>query len=311
MRGEAERRKSVPMTRPRYELIDRDEGGFYHIFNRCVRHASLCGDDPVTGENRDHRRGWIESRLLALTDVFAVNVYAYAVMSNHYHIVVHYCPQQAHAWTDAEVVRRWLSVYGSTNTDCEQSGQEWPYDAEWIQERRERLGDLSWYMRALNEYIARKSNREDHCTGHFWEGRYRSKTLPNERAVHACMVYNDLNPFRAGMVDHVDAKQHTSLRRRLEEAAREPQRQNQPLRPLRLDPSKRRIATAGQSLLTTTLSDYLKQVEWTAVNFRSETRASTDPPLSLCRAKPWLKSVAQQRQRTRSHTPLARSPMAV
>lgn len=285
------------MTRPRYELIDREEGGFYHVFSRCVRQASLCGYDPVTGENRDHRRGWIESRLLALTDVFAVNVYAYAVMSNHYHIVIHYCPQQARTWTDAEIIRRWLSVYGSTNGRRE---QELLSDGEWIEERRKRLGDLSWYMRSLNEHIARRSNQEDGCTGHFWDGRYRSKALPDERAVHACMVYNDLNPFRAGMVDRVDAQQHTSLRRRLEEAVLEPECYRTPLRPLRFDQAKGHVATAGPSVLTTTLNDYLEQVEWTAANSHGHAPTGTDPPLPLCRAKTWLKYVAQQRQRTRS-----------
>lgn len=290
------------MTRPRYELVDREEGGFYHVFSRCVRQASLCGDDPVTGENRDHRRGWIESRLLALTDIFAVNVYAYAVMSNHYHIVIHYCPQQARTWTDTEVIRRWLRVYGSTNRRSE---QELLHDAEWIEKRRERLGDLSWYMRALNEHIARRSNGEDGCTGHFWEGRYRSKALPDERAVHACMVYNDLNPFRAGMVDRVDAQQHTSLRRRLEEAALEPMCHRKPLRPLRFDQSLGRVATVGPSVLTTTLGDYLEQVAWTAANSSDDAPTGTDPPLALCPAKSWLKSVAQQRQRTRSPSPTA------
>ena len=290
------------MTRPRYELINREEGGFYHVFSRCVRQACLCGQDPVTGENRDHRRDWIESRLLALTEVFAVNVYAYAVMSNHYHIVVHYCPQQARTWTDAEVVRRWLQVYGATERRRARRGQEQQYDAEWIKERRQRLGDLSWYMRSLNEHIARKSNAEDGCTGRFWEGRFRSKSLPDERAVHACMVYNDLNPFRAGLVDRVDAKQHTSLRRRLEEAALEPSRHAKPLRPLRLDKAKGCIATEGESLLSTTLGDYLEQVEWTAANYRSQAPTGTDPPIPLCRAKAWLLSVAKQRQRTRSHS---------
>ena len=298
------------MTRPRYELINREEGGFYHVFNRCVRQARLCGDDPVTGENRDHRRGWIELRLLALTDVFAVDVYAYAVMSNHYHIVIHYCPQRARTWSDAEVVRRWLQVYGSPNTKRAQSGQELQYDEDWIRERRQRLGDLSWYMRCLNEYIARKANSEDGCTGHFWEGRYRSKPLSDERAVHACMAYNDLNPFRAGLVDRVDAKQHTSLRRRLEEAAREPKRHGKPIRPLRFDQAKGRVASAGESFLATTLSDYLQQVEWTAANSRGDAPTGTDPPLPLCRAKTWLKSVARQRQRTRKHKPPLRSSIA-
>ncbi len=299
------------MTRPRYELIDREEGGFYHVFNRCVRQASLCGEDPVTGENRDHRRGWIESRLLALTDVFAVDVYAYAVMSNHYHIVIHYRPQQARTWSDAEVVRRWFQVFGSTKTGRDRCVQENQYDDKWIQERRQRLGDLSWYMRSLNEHIARESNREDGCTGCFWDGRYRSKPLPDDRAVHACMVYNDLNPFRARIVDRIDAEQHTSLRRRLEEAALEPERLRKPLVPLKLDQTKQRIVSTGEPLLATTLNDYLKQVEWTAGNTREDARTGTDPPLPRWGANTWLKAVALHRQRTRSHTPISRCPIVV
>ena len=114
------------------------------------------------------------------------------------------------------------------------------------------------------------------------------------------MVYNDLNPFRAGMVDRVDAQQHTSLQRRLEEAVLESKCHRRPLRPLRFDQRKDAFATAGTSVLTTTLGDYLEQVLWTAANSRGDIPTGTDPPLSLCDAKTWLKFVAQQRQRTRS-----------
>ena len=85
-----------------------------------------------------------------------------------------------------------------------------------LDELRQRLGDLSWYMRCLNENIARRANEEEDRTGRFWEGRFESKPLADAQAVHACMAYNDLNPLRAGMVARFDAPQQTSLWRRLE-----------------------------------------------------------------------------------------------
>ena len=164
------------MTRPRSELIDRENGGFYHLFNRCVRQAWLCGEDPNTGENFDHRRGWIERRLLALTDVFAIDVYAYAVMSNHYHIVVNYCPARAHDWSDEEVARRWLTVFGRRPADPQaRAAQEAALlaDPARLGELRRRLGDLSWYMRALNENIARRANAEEGSHGTLLGGALR------------------------------------------------------------------------------------------------------------------------------------------
>ena len=87
--------ENTRMTRPRSQLIDREEGGFYHLGSRCVRRALLCGEDPVTGRDLSHRRGWIEDRLLELTEIFTVHIYAHAVMSNHYHATADYRPRRA------------------------------------------------------------------------------------------------------------------------------------------------------------------------------------------------------------------------
>ena len=198
------------MTRPRSERIDREEGGFYHLGSRCVRRAMLYGEDPVTGRDVSHRRAWIEDRLLELAEIFTVHVCAYAVMSNHYHVTVDYRPRERLEFSDEEVAERWLRLFPpQPGAALESAVTALLEDPERLAVLRDRLGDLSWYMRCLNEPIARLANREDDCTGRFWQGRFCSKELPNDRSVWACMAYDDLNPLRAGMAETVDAPEHT------------------------------------------------------------------------------------------------------
>ena len=72
------------MTYARAHLIDSENDGYYHVNSRCVRRAWLCGVDPLTSKDFSHRRQWIEDRILQLGTIFAVDVYSYAVMSNHF-----------------------------------------------------------------------------------------------------------------------------------------------------------------------------------------------------------------------------------
>lgn len=87
------------MTISRSQQIDLSVTPYYHCINRCVRRAFLCGEDRHTGANYEHRRGWIVDKIKSLSTVFAIDVAAYAVMSNHYHIVLRVDQDSSKAWT--------------------------------------------------------------------------------------------------------------------------------------------------------------------------------------------------------------------
>jgi len=207
------------MTYPRSHLVD-PQGGTYHVCSRCVRRTFLCGVDVLTGKDFSHRREWIENRILELSQIFSISVYAYAVMSNHYHIVLTITSIDL---SDDEVAERWLmlcpvkQVGGNTEQDHNFRKSLIIEDTDRLAELRNRLRSLSWFMRFLNEPLARMANKEDHCTGRFWEGRFKSQLLLDEASVLACMVYVDLNPIRASIADSAETSDYTSIKRRLEQ----------------------------------------------------------------------------------------------
>ncbi len=151
-----------------------------------------------------------------LVNHFAVEVLAYAVMSNHSHFVLWVKPSVAAEWSAEEVARRWLSVFGKrVDGPTEQDVAQAVGNPERIELWRDRLGDVSWFMRCLNEWLARKANAEDECTGRFWEGRFRCQLLEDEGAVLACMAYVDLNPVRAKMATCLEESRLTSVHDRI------------------------------------------------------------------------------------------------
>ena len=174
------------------------------------------------GGNFDHRKQWIVSRLKFLSFVYAIDICAYAVMSNHYHVVLHVDKARALAWSLEEVVERWTQLYKApllvarwVEAPATVGAAEFEVIKGIVDEWRTRLYDISWFMRGVNETIARMANEEEGVKGRFWEGRFKSQALLDETAVLSCMAYVDLNPIRASMENDLIDSDFTSIQQRL------------------------------------------------------------------------------------------------
>ncbi|MDJ0760734.1 MAG: hypothetical protein QNJ19_15165 [Woeseiaceae bacterium] len=208
------------MPRPRHQLVSVRDTPYYHVYSRCVRRAFLCGVDRYSGRSYEHRRQWIEDRIRVLASLFSIDVCAYAVMSNHYHLVVKLSPADAAQWTDDSVLERWTAMFkGPLLVQRYRAGEDLdPAESASLKAitsvYRKRLTSLSWFMKCLNEPIARQANAEDGCTGHFWEARFKSQALRTDRTLLTAMAYVDLNPVRAGSAETPEDSEHTSIRAR-------------------------------------------------------------------------------------------------
>jgi hypothetical protein len=157
-----------------------------------------------------------------------------------------------------------------------------------IEQYRHRLGDLGWFMKCLNEPIARQANKEDGCTGHFWESRYKLQALLSE-ALLICMAYVDLNPVRADMCSTPEESDYTSIKERtapsfdLAKAIDDEIKQQRlrrfdlPLKPLA--PFEGNVTSREQIGILFSLKDYLQLVDTTGRMIRPDKRGAI--PINL------------------------------
>ena len=207
------------MTLARKQLISLEDTPYYHIISRCVRRSFLCGFDKLTTTSFEHRRQWIVDRVKFLASVFHIDVCSYAIMSNHYHLVLKV--NDTEDWSIHRVLIHWSSLCHLPPL-CEKfmdkktmSKSEMDMVLIMTDEYRERLMSISWFMKLLNQDIAFRANAEDNCKGHFFESRFKSQALLDERALLTCMAYVDLNPIRAAMAQTPEDSDFTSIQERI------------------------------------------------------------------------------------------------
>ncbi len=281
----------MPLARKRQVHLDTTP--YYHCTARCVRRAFLCGRDRFSGRSFNHRRRWIIDRAKTLSSVFAIDLCGYAIMENHYHLLIHIDQNRGKQWDATEVIERYARIFrcpetvrrwvrGETLTQFEQE-QVCVLIDTW----RQRLMDISWYMRCLNEYVARRANREDDCTGRFWQGRFKSQALLDARALLTCMLYIDLNPVRAGIASSLRNSAYTSICERLQSRPA-PCPDKKPLRPAKPPEKASLLPFTGTGTKTGApgipyhFDDYLALAEWSCTAILSKKNGiapAGSPPL--------------------------------
>ena len=207
----------------RAEFFAHDEIAIVHVMNRVVRRCFLIGDDPVSGKNYDHRKVWIEDDLRRLAAQFGIDLLGFSILSNHFHLILRSRPDVVATWDDADVARRWCWLCprrkANDRSPLEPTAEEINSIAnnpDRVAELRQRLSNISWWMRLLCQNFGQRANAEDRASGKFWESRYRAVRLLDDTALLACATYVDLNPIRAGIAETLPASDHTSIQRRLQ-----------------------------------------------------------------------------------------------
>ncbi len=284
------------MTMARRETITDGVAVVCHCVTRCVRRAWICGKDPFSGKDYSHRKAWIERRIRHLATCFAIDICSYSLLSNHVHIILHNRPDQIANWSDEEVATSWRRLYcGKRVLDNTLQDVNDARVAELVANKdklikiRKRLANISWFMKALNEYISRMANEEDDCKGTFWESRFKCTRLLDSSALMAAMAYVDLNPIRAGLALTPENSEYTSAKCRcdgrrarkiLQQQTLLDQRQLAMVKSLArsdlwLTPVFRTDKTVpGEELVPATLDQYLDLLDWTGRQIREGKRGA-------------------------------------
>ncbi len=322
----------------RSEIFSDDEVQVFHLVNRCVRRTFLCGHDAATGKDYSHRKQWIRDRLEELAGIYAIEVMGFTVMSNHLHLVVRTRPDLVKDWSDDEVALRWWNLFPGRRNEDRSPAEPTPFelnqirnDKPGLKEKRRRLSSVSWFMRCVAEPIARRANKEEKVTGHFWEGRFKAQPLLDEMAIAACMAYVDLNPVRAGVASTPEDSDFTSVQERIvdRESATDvstPDAQDSRtergsragwLSPIPLEvtrklvreqPTGRRVSNKG--CLPMTLDEYPKLLDWTGRQLKHDKRHQVPPNFAPilqrlnCNGDVWLDLVKNCRKRFRQEVGL-------
>ena len=201
-----------------------------------------AGEAPGLAEGEARVKDAILKRLDQLCAAYPIRVEHFSIMDNHLHLVLRVDPEVA--WLAApsgfaadmvdnvleaslaaanalEVATRWLTLHpGDARLKGDPEAlrariEEKAADVDWVEQRRLRLRDLSWFMKDFAQIVAQDFNRATGRRGPLWAGRYRCDRVDGLAANVAVAIYVELNPLRAGLCRRPEDGRCTSLEARL------------------------------------------------------------------------------------------------
>jgi REP element-mobilizing transposase RayT len=187
------------MRTARFKVDAGVDEAVYHVMTRTVNGEHLL--DDVAKEV-------LRKQLWQVADFCGVQVLTFALMSNHFHVLVR-VPQRKEI-SDAELIRRWKVLYPKPNRNQElelalvqkrmQEGSD--EVMAWRERQLNRMGDVSMFMKLLKQRFAVWYNRSHSRFGTLWAERFKSVLVEARgKALSTMAAYIDLNPVRAGLVD--------------------------------------------------------------------------------------------------------------
>ena len=268
------------MGQSRASQISTKDTPYYHITSHVVRNNLLCGINSINNIDYGSRKQWVIDRIKFLSSFFAIDVAGYSIEVDEYHMVIYINEAITKSWSIDEVYDHWSAIYNPKPILKRWKNKELIEASEiqmaltMLEECRNKLSNISLFMQNLNQYIARRANKEDGCKGHFWEGRFKSYALLDETALVTCMSHLDLNHVIEKEPDLVEEPEFRSIYERTHGYLNKNEnfiKKSEEIKPLisflgndaTTHISKNKIIQTDEPVINIKLNDYLELLDWT------------------------------------------------
>ena len=179
------------VRKPRTQRLKiNDETAVYHVMSRTALDGFPLGDIE---------KDFMLDLIRQYSTLYFVEILGFCLMGNHFHLLVKMFPE--YKFTNEDIKKRYVGFYGSDRSFAH--GQ--------IPSLREKLSNLSEFVREIKVGFTRYYNHRHNRRGYFWGDRFKSVIVEKGETLINCLAYIDLNPLRAGLVDRPEQYRWNSL----------------------------------------------------------------------------------------------------